>query len=133
VDRLLGLVGLPTSDAALMAMPPEARFRVREALYQHPSFFGEYLERLDRSISPDAAQIVEGWRDHHIRGSFYLLRHLAKYAVFSRRASRPGRTASSAWPIRSRRSFRTRPPWSTPSSCRSAVASSTTAISPDPG
>jgi hypothetical protein len=80
-DRLDIVPGLATFDE-FMGMPVADRIRVRDALYEHPEFFDEFLKDGDLSASEDAAELVAGWRDHRLTGSFYVFRHLKKHTVF---------------------------------------------------
>lgn len=120
------LEGVETFEA-FMALPPEQRLECRRLLYAHPEHFDEYLEEGDLSASPDAPEIIAGWRDHRVEGQFFVLRHLKRHSIFLTSDSPRGPTASSGSQIRSRRSSRTRPPWSRPCSSRCAARSSTTA------
>lgn len=82
VNRKLGLVEMEDSDAGLMAIPPDERMEIRDALYEPPECFDEYVEVADRSLAPDVVDIGRGWRDHHVRGTFYVMRHLEPGTVF---------------------------------------------------
>lgn len=73
----------------IMALPAERRLESRRLLYAHPEHFDEYLAEEDLSASPDAAQIVAGWRDHRVAGTFYVLRHLKKHSIFLSTGSPP--------------------------------------------
>lgn len=81
-DRQLGIIGLPATDAELLSTPPQERVKVRDALFAHPELFEQYLATLDQPPCPDAADLVRGWRDHRVGGTFFVVRHLKKYSVF---------------------------------------------------
>ena len=80
--------GVDTVEA-FMALPGELRLECRRLLYAHPEHFDEFLEDGDLSASPDARQIVTGWRDHRVEGSFFVLRHLKKHSIFMASGSPP--------------------------------------------
>lgn len=72
-----------------MALPAELRLESRRVLYANPEHFDEFLAEEDLSASPDAAEIVAGWRDHRVAGTFYVLRHLKRHSVFLSPGSPP--------------------------------------------
>ena len=65
-----------------MALPIEQRAKCRDAVYEHPEHFDEFLREGDLPASSDAADIVAGWRDHRVTGTFYVLRHLKRHTIF---------------------------------------------------
>jgi hypothetical protein len=82
VNRRYGVIPTVDSSEELMALPPEQRIKTRDALYEHPECFDEFLREGDLSASADAAEIVAGWRDHRVSGMFYIFRHLKSHTIF---------------------------------------------------
>ena len=82
VNRKYGIIPLVSSFDEYMILPPEQRLKVRDALYEHPECFEEFLQQGDLSVSADAAEIVAGWRDHRLSGEFYIFRHLKSHTIF---------------------------------------------------
>ena len=82
VNRRRRIIDPVDSFDDFMALPPEQRAKCRNAVYEHPKHFDEFLREGDLSASSDAADIVAGWRDHRVAGTFYILRHLKRHTIF---------------------------------------------------
>ena len=82
VNRRFGVVAPVASFKDFMELTVEERLKVRDVLYDHPECFDEFLREADLSASEDAAELVVGWRDHRISGTFFVFRHLKKHTVF---------------------------------------------------
>lgn len=82
VNRRRNIIGQVDSFDDFMARPPEQRVKCRDAVYEHPEHFDEFIREGDLSASPDAAEIIAGWRDHRVGGTFYVLRHLKRHTIF---------------------------------------------------
>jgi len=72
-NRRHGIIRPVNSFDDFMALPPDDRLKIRDALCEHPECFDEFLREGDLSASLDAAEIVARWRDHRVAGTFYIL------------------------------------------------------------
>ena len=82
VNQALEIVDPVSTNDAFLELPPQVRLPVRNALYEHIELFDAYLERGDPTVPPGAPEVVRAWRDHHVRGRFYVLKHLKRHTIF---------------------------------------------------
>jgi len=54
---------------------------IRDALFNNPSIIDSFAEENPSKFTREELNIVTGWR-HHVKGSFYIVRYLKRYAVF---------------------------------------------------
>jgi len=59
----------------------EEQVEVRDALFDKPSIINSFAPENPFKFTREELEIVSGWR-HHVRGTFYLVRYLKRYAVF---------------------------------------------------
>lgn len=55
--------------------------KVRNALYSQTNLIDNFIKDNPAGLSPEELEIVSGWRTP-LKGTFYLLRYLKKYAIF---------------------------------------------------
>jgi hypothetical protein len=58
------------------------RVRLRDALYDHPELFDRFIAENPARLSAEELEVVQKWSVAHVRGNFYLLRHLKRYSIF---------------------------------------------------
>jgi hypothetical protein len=57
--------------------------KIRDAMWDNPSWIDEYLNDPKNSGIPEEHQkVILDWRNHFIPGNFLVYKHLAKYSVF---------------------------------------------------
>ena len=71
-----------------MELPMEEKYKVREALYNHPKLIDSFVKENPLNFSHDELEIVRSWKDF-IKDGFYLFRYLKKYAIFLDDSSSP--------------------------------------------
>jgi hypothetical protein len=82
VNRRLKLAKPPAGSAkVIVALPPEQRLKVRDALVEHLDLIDAFVEENPYKLEPDELAIVKPWKDL-VAGDFYVLRFLKKYTVF---------------------------------------------------
>ena len=82
VNRKLNVVTEQFSDSReYTATPPEARYAIRNALYDHRELIDQFVAENPAQMSADELEIVDSW-EHALVGKFYVLRYLSKYTVF---------------------------------------------------
>jgi hypothetical protein len=74
---------LPRVDARedFMRASLDAKIKLRDALYGHPELIDAFVADNPEGFSPPELAAVSGWK-RCVRGSFYILRFLKRYAVF---------------------------------------------------
>ena len=82
VNRRHRIVDQVDSFDDFMALPLEQRIKCRNAVCEHPEHIDEFLHEGDLSACPDARDIIVGWRDHRVEGTFYAFRHLKRHTIF---------------------------------------------------
>ena len=82
VNQQLQVVELPARSAKeIVALPPEHRLKVRDALLTHLDLIDVFVEENPFQLDPDELDIVRSWKDL-VAGEFYVLRFLKRYTVF---------------------------------------------------
>jgi hypothetical protein len=81
VNRRLKIGKAPARSKGIVALPPEQRLKVRDALLEHLDLIDDFVEENPYNLDPDELTIVNSWK-HLVAGEFYVLRFLKKYAVF---------------------------------------------------
>jgi hypothetical protein len=76
--RIVG--GVPTLEK-FMELPLEKKVKIRDALYDRASLIDSFVAENPFNFSPGELEIVAGWRNF-VKGTFYLLCYLKRYAVF---------------------------------------------------
>lgn len=71
---------VPTLEK-FMRLPLEKKVKIRSALCDKIDLIDSFIEENPFEFSAEELEIVRGWRDL-IKGEFYLIRYLKKYAVF---------------------------------------------------
>ena len=57
---------------------------IREKLWENPQWIDEYLHENENDRLPQAErEILLDWRNNHVKGRFFIIKHLAKYSVFT--------------------------------------------------
>lgn len=80
-NQQLGIVGgVPTLEK-FMELPLERKLKVRNALYDHIALIDSFIAENLFNFSPGELEIVAGWKNL-VKGTFYLLRYLKRYAIF---------------------------------------------------
>lgn len=59
----------------------EKQVKVRNALYDHMALIDSFVKENPFNFSAGELEIVAGWK-HLVKGTFYLLRYLKRYAIF---------------------------------------------------
>ncbi len=65
----------------LMHLPLKDKVEIRNALFDNINLIDSFIEENPFKFSAEEREIVKGWKNS-IKGRFYLLRYLKKYAVF---------------------------------------------------
>lgn len=81
VSRQLKSMPQPATPDDIGHGPPADWVTLRNSLYEHPELFDQYAAANPDRLAPDELAIVQSWRGF-IRGTFFILRYLRKYAVF---------------------------------------------------
>lgn len=79
-QRLRMVGGVPTFER-FMELPLEGKLKVRNALYDHMALIDSFVAENPFNFSPVELEMVAGWKNL-VKGTFYLLRYLKRYAVF---------------------------------------------------
>jgi hypothetical protein len=80
-NRRLKIGKSPAKSEGIVALPPEKRLKVRDALVEHLDLIDAFVEENPHKLEPDELGIVGSWKDL-VAGDFYVLRFLKKYNVF---------------------------------------------------
>ncbi|MDR2301259.1 MAG: hypothetical protein LBF38_04385 [Deltaproteobacteria bacterium] len=69
---------------------PQDLFKIRNALWEHPQWIDYYLLSDDKpTMSQEEHEILAGWRAHFVKGDFFLIAGLNKYAAVVSDEKRP--------------------------------------------
>ena len=79
-NERLQLEDIDTAEQ-LMHLPVEKRLVIREALFENGKLIEEFVESNPEKFTQQELDIVLSWKNF-IKGKFYLLRQLKKYAIF---------------------------------------------------
>ena len=63
---------------------------IREKLFDNPKWIDEYLSVYGKEYTDEERDIIISWREHFIKGEFFVVRNLKKYSVFMRSGNEPG-------------------------------------------
>jgi len=77
-----------SSENDYTTLPPQARGKVRDALYEHRELIDQFVAENPAGLSPEELEIVAGWK-HALVGRFYILRYLKKYTIFLSATDKP--------------------------------------------
>jgi len=81
VNRRLKIAKPPTKSEGIVALPPEQRLKVRDALVEHLDLIDAFVEENPYRLVPEELAVVKSWKDL-VAGDFYVLRFLKKYTIF---------------------------------------------------
>ena len=81
VNQRLKIAKPPAKSKGIVALPPDHRLKVRDALVEHLDLIDAFVEENPYKLDPDELDIVRSWKDL-VAGEFYVLRFLKKYTVF---------------------------------------------------
>src|SRR3954453_1979541 len=81
VNRRLKIAKPPARSKGIVALPPEQRLKVRDALVEHLDLIDTFVEENPYKLDPDELDIVRSWKDL-VAGDFYVLRFLKRYTIF---------------------------------------------------
>jgi hypothetical protein len=82
VNQRLKIVKPPAkSEKVIVALTPDDRLKVRDALVEHLDLIDAFVGENPYKLEPDELGIVRSWKDL-VAGEFYVLRFLKKYTVF---------------------------------------------------
>src|SRR3954452_10042025 len=81
VSRRLKIAKPPARSKGIVALPPEHRLKVRDALVEHLDLIDAFVGEDPYKLDPDELDIVRSWKDL-VAGDFYVLRFLKKYTIF---------------------------------------------------
>jgi hypothetical protein len=70
-----------TTRAALEKRPIEDTIKMRDALFDHPELIQAFVDENPEHLGADELALVASWT-RFVRGNFYLVRYLKRYAVF---------------------------------------------------
>ena len=89
VNRKLEVIPEQFSESSeYTSLPPQARGKVRGALYEHRELIDQFVAENPAGLSPEELEIVATWK-HALVGKFYVFRYLAKYTVFLTASDKP--------------------------------------------
>jgi len=78
VNQRLKIVKPPAkSEKVIVALPPDDRLKVRDALVEHLDLFDAFVGENRYKLEPDELGIVRSWKDL-VAGELYVLRFLKK-------------------------------------------------------
>ena len=80
-NQQLKVIEGATTPNKFKGLSLEEQVEVRDALFDKPSLIDSFAAENPFNFTREELEIVSGWR-HHIRGTFYLVRYLKRYAVF---------------------------------------------------
>jgi hypothetical protein len=69
-------------------LPPQARGKVRDALYEHRELIDQFAAENPAGLSQEELEIVTSWK-HALVGKFYIFRYLKKHAIFINISNQP--------------------------------------------
>jgi hypothetical protein len=72
---------LPADPKQFTVFAPEARVRVREALFARRELIDQFVQDNPAGLTDEELAVVAGWK-HAVMGSFYVLRYLKRHAIF---------------------------------------------------
>jgi hypothetical protein len=72
--------GVSTVDDLLSAGPKKI-LKLREALYGQTGLIDDFIKENPHGFNGEELEVISSWKDH-VKGSFFLIRYLKKYAVF---------------------------------------------------
>jgi hypothetical protein len=82
VNQRLKVVKPPAKSAkTIVALPPDDRIKVRDALVEHLDLIDAFVQENPFKLDLDELGIVRSWKDL-VAGDFFVLRFLKKYTVF---------------------------------------------------
>lgn len=80
-NQQLKVIEGATTPNTFKGLSLEEQVEVRDALFDKPSIINSFAAENPFKFTREELEIVSGWR-HHVRGTFYLVRYLKRYAVF---------------------------------------------------
>lgn len=81
VNQKLQILPAIHSKADYAAIPQDNKFKIREALFENPELFQDYLAINPDKFTSDLLDIIEQWQ-YFTRDTFVIERYLKKYAIF---------------------------------------------------
>ena len=81
VNQKLRILPAIHSKADYAALPQDNKYKVREALFENPELFQDYLAINPDNFTRDLLDIIEQWQ-YFIRDTFVIERYLKKHAIF---------------------------------------------------
>ena len=89
VNRKLGIVPEQFSvESEYTSLPPQARGKVRDALYEHRELIDQFAAENPAGLPPDELAIVATWK-HALVGKFYIFRYLKTHTIFINISNKP--------------------------------------------
>ena len=80
-NRQLKILPAGTPPDQVRKQPIQKVAKLRDACYEKPAIFDEYLAANPDRLPADELAIIAGWR-HRLTAEFYIVRHLKPYTVF---------------------------------------------------
>ena len=80
-QRLKVLADDVATPQEFASLSPNARLKVRDAFLAHTDLIQSFVDENPAHLSDDELNLVHSWQ-HLVHGTFYILREMAKYAVF---------------------------------------------------
>ena len=80
-NRKGGIIGDVSTLKEFKALSKEEVFKAREGLWRKPALIDSFVKENPFDFSQEELEIVHGWKNS-LRGNFYLLQYLKKYAIF---------------------------------------------------
>lgn len=80
-ERLKVISDEAANPKAYSSLPPEARFKVHEALFKHMELIQAFVDGNPFGLPTDELDIVLSWK-HLVHGTFYAMRETKDYMVF---------------------------------------------------
>ena len=81
VNERYNIVDAVSSAQQLISLPPEDRYQLRERLFENDELIDEFVKKNPQKFPAEEIAIVASWK-YYLKGTFYLLRQLKKYAIF---------------------------------------------------
>src|SRR4051794_16584860 len=78
VNQRLKIAKSPPKSEGIVALPPDDRLKVRDALVEHLDLIEAFVEKNPSKLDPEELDIVRSWKDL-VAGEFYVLRFLKKH------------------------------------------------------
>lgn len=80
-NQKLKIIKDATTPSKMNGLILEKQLDIRDALFDNPSLIDSFTAENPSKFTREELKILTGWR-HHVKGTFYIVRHLKRYTVF---------------------------------------------------